>query len=84
MQLLAITSKFEPRADSVIAKVVRLYQDDQALAHGVFGSPLKHKNINVPGRYSFTASVLAAGSLRPPRDPDVPGVDDDDDDGEPE
>ncbi|MEW2615354.1 hypothetical protein AB0937_35265 [Streptomyces sp. NPDC047880] len=40
-------------------------------------SPLKHKNLNLPGRYSFTASVPAAGSLRPLRDPDAPGLDDD-------
>ncbi|MFC8277113.1 Tn3 family transposase [Streptomyces sp. NPDC057271] len=43
-------------------------------------SPLKHKNLNVLGRYSFTASV-PAGGLRPLRDPDAPGLDDDEDDG---
>jgi TnpA family transposase len=42
-------------------------------------SPLKHKNLNVLGRYSFTASV-PAGGLRPLRDPDAPGLDDDEDD----
>jgi TnpA family transposase len=33
-------------------------------------SPLKHKNLNVLGRYSFTATQPAGGSLRPLRDPD--------------
>lgn len=28
-------------------------------------SPLKHRNLNLLGRYSFTASVPAAGALRP-------------------
>ncbi|MEU7028938.1 Tn3 family transposase [Streptomyces sp. NPDC046275] len=42
-------------------------------------SPLKHKNLNVLGRYSFTASV-PAGGLRPLRDPDAAGLDDDEDD----
>jgi hypothetical protein len=41
-------------------------------------SPLKHRNLNVLGRYSFTASVPAAGSLRPLRDPDAVGLDDED------
>jgi hypothetical protein len=40
-------------------------------------SPLKHANLNVLGRYSFTASVPAAGALRPLRDPDVLEPDDD-------
>lgn len=31
-------------------------------------SPLKHRNLNLLGRYSFTASVPAAGALRPLRD----------------
>ena len=34
-------------------------------------SPLKHANLNVPGRYSFTAGVPASGALRPLRDPDA-------------
>lgn len=42
-------------------------------------SPLKHKNLNVLGRYGFTPSVPARG-LRPLRDPDAPGLDDEDDD----
>ncbi|MCX4502190.1 transposase [Streptomyces anulatus] len=42
-------------------------------------SPLKHKNLNVLGRYSFTASTPAGGGLRPLRDPDAAGLDDDDD-----
>ncbi len=54
-------------------------------------SPLKHKNLNVLGRYSFTASQPVDG-LRPLRDPDAVAVDgdgdvdgdDDDDDGQAE
>jgi hypothetical protein len=34
-------------------------------------SPLKHRNLNLLGRYSFTAS--APGALRPLRDADAPG-----------
>ncbi|MDO0930085.1 Tn3 family transposase [Streptomyces sp. TG1A-8] len=40
-------------------------------------SPLKHRNLNLLGRYSFTASVPAAGALRPLRDPDTPELDED-------
>lgn len=42
-------------------------------------SPLKHRNLNLLGRYSFTSSVPAAGALRPPRDPEAPELDEDDD-----
>jgi Tn3 transposase DDE domain len=42
-------------------------------------SPLKHKNLNVFGRYTFTLSV-PAGGLRPLRDPDAAGLDDDESD----
>ncbi|MEE1735575.1 Tn3 family transposase [Streptomyces sp. BE147] len=35
-------------------------------------SPLKHRNLNLLGRYSFTAQVPDAGALRPPREPDAP------------
>ncbi|MFE1824345.1 hypothetical protein ACFW9S_35800 [Streptomyces anulatus] len=42
-------------------------------------SPLKHANLNVLGRYSFTASTPAAGALRPLRDPDARELDEDDD-----
>jgi hypothetical protein len=42
-------------------------------------SPLKHRNLNLLGRYSFTASVPAAGALRPLRDPDAPELDEDED-----
>ncbi|MEU5845729.1 Tn3 family transposase [Saccharopolyspora shandongensis] len=42
-------------------------------------SPLKHRNLNLLARYSFTASVPAAGALRPLRDPDGPELDEDDD-----
>ncbi|MDX3130906.1 Tn3 family transposase [Streptomyces europaeiscabiei] len=41
-------------------------------------SPLKHRNLNCRGRYSFTASTPAAGLLRPLRDPDTPELDDND------
>ncbi len=44
-------------------------------------SPLKHRNLNVLGRYSFTASVPREG-LRALRDPDAVELDDDDDGGE--
>lgn len=40
-------------------------------------SPLKHRNLNLLGRYSFTASTPAAGALRPLRDPDEPELDED-------
>ncbi|SCE08311.1 Tn3 transposase DDE domain-containing protein [Streptomyces sp. BvitLS-983] len=42
-------------------------------------SPLKHRNLNLLGRYSFTASTPTAGALRPLRNPDGPELDDDDD-----
>jgi TnpA family transposase len=41
-------------------------------------SPLKHANLNVLGRYSFTASTPASGALRPLRDPDAPELDEND------
>ncbi|MEQ4725231.1 Tn3 family transposase [Nonomuraea sp. B19D2] len=41
-------------------------------------APLKHRNPNLLGRYSFTASTPAAGALRPLRDPDAPEPDEDD------
>ncbi|MEI7032318.1 hypothetical protein [Streptomyces pratensis] len=40
-------------------------------------SPLKHRNLNLLGRYSFTASTPAAGVLRPLRDPGAPELDED-------
>ncbi|WSM18676.1 hypothetical protein OHB49_42605 (plasmid) [Streptomyces sp. NBC_01717] len=40
-------------------------------------SPLKHKNLNVVGRCSFTATHPAGGILRPLRAPDAAGLDDD-------
>ncbi|WSL57412.1 transposase [Streptomyces sp. NBC_01725] len=45
-------------------------------------SPLKHRNLNLLGRYSFTASTPAAGALRPLRDPDAPELDEDDGTGD--
>ncbi|GGV86285.1 transposase [Streptomyces gelaticus] len=44
-------------------------------------SPLKHRNLNLLGRYSFTASAPAAG-LRPLHDPEAPELDEDDDGAE--
>lgn len=43
-------------------------------------SPLKHKDLNVLSRYGFTASASApaGGGLRPLRDPDAAGLDEDD------
>jgi len=41
-------------------------------------SPLKHKDLNVLGRYSFTVSQPGDG-LRPLRDPEAVDLDDDDD-----
>jgi len=41
-------------------------------------SPLEHKNLNLLGRHSFTASNPATGALRPLRDPDAPELDEDD------
>lgn len=41
-------------------------------------SPLKHKNLNVLGCYSFTASQPVDG-LRPLRDPEAVDLDDEDD-----
>ncbi|MEE1938366.1 Tn3 family transposase [Streptomyces sp. TRM 70361] len=41
-------------------------------------SPLKFKNLNVLGRYSFTPSTPPQG-MRPLRDPDAPELDEDDD-----
>jgi hypothetical protein len=42
-------------------------------------SPLKHRNLNVLGRYSFIPSTPASGALRPLRDPDAAELDDDED-----
>ncbi|MER6639634.1 Tn3 family transposase [Streptomyces microflavus] len=42
-------------------------------------SPLKHRNLNLLGRYTFTPSTPAAGALRPLRDPEAPELDEDDD-----
>lgn len=39
--------------------------------------PLKHRNLNLLGRCSFTA-----GALRPLRDPDAPELDEDEDDAD--
>jgi TnpA family transposase len=38
-------------------------------------SPLKHRNLNLLGRYSFTATQPTGGALRPLRDPDTVGLD---------
>lgn len=41
-------------------------------------SPLKHRNQNPLSRYSFIASIPAAGALRPLRDPAAPELDEND------
>ncbi|WSQ82048.1 transposase [Streptomyces sp. NBC_01213] len=46
-------------------------------------SPLKHRNPNLLGRYSFTAGIPTAGALRPLRDPDTPELGEDDGGGDP-
>jgi hypothetical protein len=43
---------------------------------------MKRRNLNVLGRYSFTATQPAGGPLRPLRDPDAVGLDDDEDGAE--
>ncbi|MFD3586243.1 hypothetical protein [Streptomyces sp. NPDC058683] len=43
---------------------------------------LMPKNLNVLGRYSFTPAQPAGGTLRPLRDPDAAGLDDDEDGAE--
>ena len=40
--------------------------------------PLEHRNLNLLGRYTFTASTPAAGALRPLRDLEAPELDEDD------
>ncbi len=40
-------------------------------------SQLKHRNLNLLGRYSFTASLPAAGALGPLHDPDATELDED-------
>lgn len=40
-------------------------------------SPLRHANLNMLGRYSSRATVPAGGTLRPLRDPDATGPDED-------
>lgn len=40
-------------------------------------SPLKHRDPNLLGRYSFTAGVPAICALRPLRDPDATELDED-------
>lgn len=64
------------------AAVAQLRAEDQEIRDEDVSrlSPLKHKNLNVLGRYSFTPSV-PAGGLRPLCDPDAPGLDDDEGDG---
>jgi hypothetical protein len=41
-------------------------------------SPLKHKTLNLLGRYNFTATQPSGGTLRPLRDPDTAELDDED------
>ncbi|MGW7043199.1 hypothetical protein ACWGDT_10785 [Streptomyces avermitilis] len=42
-------------------------------------SPLKHRNLNLLGRYSFIASAPAAGALPLLHDPHAPELDEDGD-----
>ncbi|GAA2615021.1 hypothetical protein GCM10010304_80210 [Streptomyces roseoviolaceus] len=66
-------------ASGNIGTAVGAENDHGRLAHrlGARLSPLKHRNLNLLGRYRFTASAPAAGALRPLRDPDAPELDDD-------
>ncbi|GAA2439197.1 hypothetical protein GCM10010405_23180 [Streptomyces macrosporus] len=41
-------------------------------------SPLKHRSLNMPGRYGFHHLRPVGGSLRSPRAPDAPELDEDD------
>lgn len=59
------------------AAVAQLRAEGHEIRDVVRHSPLKHKNLNLLGRYSFTAGVPTAGALRPLRDPDAPGLDED-------
>ena len=58
------------------AEIHEIHEEDIARL-----SPLKRRSrsVNLLGRYSFTASTPAAGTLRPLRDPDAPELDEDDD-----
>lgn len=47
----------------------------------IFSSP-PHRWSDPRARYSFTATVPAAGALRPLRDPDTPELDEDEDDAD--
>ncbi|ANH93154.1 hypothetical protein A8713_19920 [Streptomyces sp. SAT1] len=58
-------SRFESRVEIREEDIARL-------------SPLKHRDLNLLSRYSFTASVPAARALRPLRDPDASELDEDD------
>ncbi|MDX6432317.1 MAG: hypothetical protein QOE54_4683 [Streptosporangiaceae bacterium] len=51
------------------------------LAQGLGAGPVLRdplRNLNLLGRYGFTASTPAAGALRPLRDPDASELDEDD------
>ncbi|MBD2829927.1 hypothetical protein ID875_21425 [Streptomyces globisporus] len=51
---------------------------DEDIAHL---SPLKHRNLNLLGCYSFTASTPATDALCPRHDPDAPELDEGDEGG---
>lgn len=61
------------------AVVARLRAEGHEIRDGDIARlpPLKHRNLNLLGRYSFSAQVPAAGALRPLRDPDATELDDD-------
>lgn len=62
------------------AAVAQLQAEDQDVCEEDIArlSPLKYRNLNLLGRYRFTAVVPAAGALRPLRDPDALELDEDD------
>nr|WP_199847564.1 MULTISPECIES: hypothetical protein [unclassified Streptomyces] len=77
----------EPKRTAMLTAVMRHLEAkaiDEALGKEDIArlSPLKHRNLNLLGRYSCTASTPAAGALRPLRDPDAPELDEDDDGGQ--
>lgn len=74
MVYLARASTEHPRPAREERWAVRGGATDQPRLRGE-----NHRNLNLLGRCSFTASVPAAGALRPLRDPDTPEVDEDDD-----
>jgi hypothetical protein len=71
--VLWTTRYIDPAVDQLKAEGHEIRDEDIARL-----SPLKHKNLNLLGRYSFTASAPAAVAQRPLRDPDALELDEDD------